>query len=158
AWSVQIRRKGYPVSNASFPTKAEAHAWPRDHDTPSAKQGALRNSRKLRSLSLGDILTRCIHEVAPRKRSDESERIRLLKILKDPICEVSVADLTPNPLASFRDRRSLEVKPGTLRREISLIHHALDIARLDWGIDIKQNPASKLRLPRLNNARDRRIE
>jgi integrase len=51
----------------------------------------------------------------------------------------------------------LEVKPGTVRRELSLLHHALGIAGREWGFPMQQNPVRMVTPPLVRNARDRRI-
>ncbi len=49
-------------------------------------------------MTLGDVLRRYLEEVTPRKRSAESERLRLTKLLRDPLCDLPLADLTPAAL------------------------------------------------------------
>jgi integrase len=75
-----------------------------------------------------------------------------------PMCDIPLEKLTPTSLAAYRDERMTEVKPGTVRRELSLIHHALDIARTEWGLHLPTNPVALVRQPPLRNARNRRLE
>lgn len=109
------------------------------------------------SITLRSIVERYLENVTPTKRSSETERYRLLKLLRDPICETSLDKLLPAVIASYRDRRMLKVTAGTIRRELSLLNHMLDLARREWGIAIAINPVADVGKPRLSNARTRRV-
>ena len=157
-WSVQVRRKGYPSLYKTFSSKADAQAWGRAQENRIDQHEPAADPKLLKNVTLGDVIRRYLEEVTPRKRSEESERNRLEKLLRDALCDLPLGELTKQALAVYRDKRLRTVKPGTIRREISLIHHALDIARIEWGYALPQNPVKDLALPRLNNARTRRLE
>ena len=146
-WFVQIRRKGYPAQYKTLATKAEAQAWAREQEGRIDQGQAPTDPRGLRAITLGDVLRRYLDEVTPKKRSAESERLRLLTLLRDPVCDLSLADLTPSALSSYRDRRLANVKAGTVHREFSLVHHALDIAKREWGVPLDENLATSVRPP-----------
>ena len=157
-WFAQVRRKGYPAQHKTFRLKADAQAWARKQegviDAGASWDGAL----SLKETTLRAILDRYMAEVTPTKRSSYSEKLRLEKLQRDPLCDLDLASLRPHAIASYRDRRLVTVKPGTIRRELSLLHHALDIARREWGYPIVVNPVSLVTAPPLNNARDRRLK
>jgi len=157
-WFAQVRRKGHAPQYRTFSTRVDAQMWAREQEALIDKQLAPLDLRTLRTSSLGDIMRRYLVEVTPKKRSAESERLRLTKLLREPLCDNSLADLTPRALAAYRDARLAVVKPGTVRRELSLIHHALDVARREWGMGLLQNPVELVSQPPLNNARDRRLQ
>lgn len=73
------------------------------------------------------------------------------------MCELSLFDLTPNAIASYRDDRLKEAQAATVCREIHLIKHALTIAKNEWGYDLGENVVDKVKLPRIRNARSRRV-
>lgn len=156
-WSVQIRRKGVPTISKTFGSHADAKAWASIQEARIEQGEAPIPLRLLRGTSLGDILDRYIDEITPTKRSADTERSRLLKLCRDEVAAVPLASLESRHLATYRDRRLREVKAGTVRRELSLIHHALDVARKEWGFRLPLNPVAQLSLPALNNARDRRL-
>ena len=158
-WFAQVRRKGYPAQHKTFRLKADAHVWARRQEgvidsSPPSMPGAL----SLKGTTLRSILDRYIAEVTPTKRSARCEKLRLEKLQRDPVCDLDLATLQPPAIASYRDRRLVTVKPGTIRRELSLLHHALDIARREWGYPLAVNPVSLVTAPVLNNARDRRLK
>ncbi|MCW3797397.1 site-specific integrase [Sphingomonas sp. BN140010] len=111
-----------------------------------------------RSLTLRSIVERYLREITPSKRSNETERYRLEKLLRDPVSETSLSSLSAAVMASYRDRRAAEVRPGTIRRELSLMNHMLDLARREWGISLFTNPVAEITKPKLNNARSRRLK
>ncbi|MBW6528199.1 site-specific integrase [Sphingomonas sp. RHCKR7] len=107
---------------------------------------------------MSELLDRYIEEVTPTKRSEVTERYRLRQIQRDPLGAVSLSILSSQHVAEYRDRRLLTVKAGTIRRELSLIQHALDVAQKEWSFRLPCNPVKDIRQPPLNNARHRRLE
>ena len=63
-------------------------------------------------------------------------------------------DLTPADFARWRDARLLEVAPGTVNREMTLLSGVLTVARKEWGL-IDVNPISDVRKPTKPPPRDR---
>jgi integrase len=49
------------------------------------------------------------------------------------------------------------VKPGTVRRELSLLRTAIEVARREWGVEMRDNPVDKVKRPIARDARDRRL-
>lgn len=156
-WFAQVRRKGFAPLYKSFSSKTEAQAWAREQESKVDRNEAPVDLRGLRRLTLGDLVSRYMADITPRKRSSYTERLRLTKMLRHQICSLRLAALEPSHLASYRDERLTQVKPGTIRRELSLFHHILDTAEREWGIRLGRNPVSLITQPKLNNARDRRL-
>jgi integrase len=67
-----------------------------------------------------------------------------------------MARLTADALGAYRDARLRQVKPATLRRELAVVRHAVEVARREWGYALGPNPVSLIRLPVVRDARDRR--
>ena len=67
------------------------------------------------------------------KRSAETERLRLGRMMGDKVMDRILIDLKPGDFAAYRDRRLKMVKPGTVRRELYLFANAIDIATKEWG-------------------------
>lgn len=156
-WSVQIRRKGVPSSSRTFGSRAEARAWGIAEESRVERGEPVANRAALSIVTLGDILKRYAAEITPGKRSAESELLRLGKLRKDTICALSLAELTTRDISGYRDRRLRLVKPATVHRELAIISHALEVARVEWDISLSRNPARDVRLPTIRNARDRRL-
>ena len=90
----------------------------------------------------------------PKKKSwprDEMSLDHLLPFFGD--CTLS--DVTPELISEYKTRRLREAaKPATLNREMALAKHAFNIALKEWGW-CRDNPFSKVKMERENNARDR---
>lgn len=157
-WSAQIRRKGYPAQSRTFGTKADAKAWAISEEARIERNEAPTPRRELESVTLAMVIDRYLVEVTPSKLSEATERQRLTKLKQDPIGRLNLFELASSHVASYRDRRLLKVKPGTVRRELGLLQHALDLAAKEWGYSLSVNPCRGIRQPRLNNARNRRLE
>ena len=157
-WLVQVRRKGHDRAYKTLPTKALALAWGREKEARIDQGTMPKGLGELRRVSLGDIIVRYVEDVTPRKRSAETERLGLLKLLKAPMCALSLADLSSSHLANYRDGRLVHVRAGTVRRELSLLHHILDVAQKEWAVPLAVNPVALVRLPALPNGRDRRLQ
>jgi integrase len=156
-YCVQIRRKGFEPISQTFPTRSQAEQWARDEDRKRVSQRGKRLLLNPRKITLRELLTRYLSSVTPNKLSHESEAYRINKLLRAPICDLSLFDLTPNAIASYRDERLKEAQAATVCREIHLIKHALTIAKNEWGYDLADNVVDKVKLPRIRNARSRRV-
>ncbi|WHU02738.1 site-specific integrase [Sphingomonas sp. NIBR02145] len=49
------------------------------------------------------------------------------------------------------------MKPGTVARELSLLHNVIDIARREWDVPLATNVVAQVRRLPVRNARDRRL-
>jgi len=156
-WFVQIRRKGFQPEYKTLPTKEAADRWAREREARIDRGDEPVDHRALRSVTLGDLIDRYVREVTPGKRSAESERLRLNKMRKDKLAGLAVADLSVAAMSAYRDSRGATVKPGTVARELGLLHTIIEVARRDWGIGIAKNVVSQVRRLPVRNARDRRL-
>ena len=95
-------------------------------------------------------MTKYKNEITPKKRGHEVEDRRLRRLLREKeIMKVPLKRLLPHILASFRDKR---LKDGvrTCQYDLVLIRHAWNIACIEWGWDLGDNPVEKIRLPKNN--------
>lgn len=156
-WFVQIRRKGYEPEYKTLPTKEAAEKWAREREGRIDRGEEPLDRRQLKGITLGDLIRRYIDEVTPKKRSADSECARLSKMLGAPMCDIALLDLKSAPIAAYRDSRAKQVKPGTIARELGLLHTIIEVARLDWGVSIPHNVVAQVRRLPVRNARDRRL-
>jgi integrase len=156
-WFAQVRRKGYPHEHKSFTSRREAVAWARNKEAELDAIAPASNPNAARQTTLGDLVRRYVAEVTPRKRSQESERLRLNKLLLNEMALLTLTEVTPEAVAAYRDARLASVKPATVRRELALLQHVFEVARRDWGHWIKSNPVALIRQPTVRDARDRRL-
>ncbi|GJL92647.1 tyrosine-type recombinase/integrase [Hyphococcus sp.] len=157
-WQVQIRRIDAPHLSKSFQRKTEAEAWAREMEV-EADRGALRDDpRILQRITLGEILKRYKKEVSKNKAGAQIEAIVLDAFNKEPLAKRSLASIKPSDFATYRDQRLTEVTGSTVIRQLSVIQHAYDIAAQEWGLPIPENPNKRIRKPRNNPPRERRLK
>lgn len=156
-WRVQIAVKGQRDSRV-FSVKALAQEW------------AVKREAELRSIdggmgskthTVGDVLDQYQRDVSPTKRGARWEILRLELIgrkLVDgrPFRDIRLADLKASHIAAWRDQRAREVSGSSVSREMSLISHALEVARKEWGW-IVTDPMKDVRRPPDNPPRERLI-
>jgi integrase len=119
-------------------------------------RGVFADRRETQKRTLGDLFKQYLEEVSPQKKGGHSERYRLNALMKDPIARIVVADLSGKIMAQWRDRRLKEVTGSTTNRDLNLISHVINVARREWGMNVK-NPVADIRRPPENRARNRRL-
>ena len=77
-------------------------------------------------------------------------------ILRHPVGRVSLHLRTTTVIAKYRDHRLALVKSDTVRRELAIIRHCIEVARNEWGFVLPQNPVQQVKMPRAGNPRQRR--
>ncbi|HJV84495.1 MAG TPA: site-specific integrase [Noviherbaspirillum sp.] len=155
-YQAEIRRKGFPTVSKVFGSRRDAEAWSRRIES-EMDQRCFVDRTEAEKTTLGDVLCRYKCEITPKKKSADSEALRISKFLRDEkICAYKVSALNGKLLADWRDRRLLEVSGSSVNRELNLISHALNIARKEWGIHV-DNPVSFIQRPKHNKPRERRL-
>lgn len=155
-WRAKIRRTGFPSQSRSFDTKAQAEIWVRSVEG-EMDRGIYVDRTEAEKNLVGDLIGRYISEVTPTKRSNDSERLRLLAMKRRPIAMIKLAALNGTHVAAYRDDRLKEVAGGTVNKELNLLAHIVETGRKEWGIHIPENPVRMVRRPRSAPPRDRRL-
>ena len=141
----------------SFNQLQDAKTWARQREVESDRQELNGDPRILNQHTLGELVVRYRDTVAARKKQPEKERYVLTAFLQHPICARRLSELTTGHFAAYRDERLTEIKPASLKRQLDPIRNMFEVAREEWGIPIRENPLAKLRLPSINNRRERRF-
>jgi integrase len=104
-------------------------------------------------------LERYEREVMPTK--SEATQVReksRLKLLKNEFGKYSLAALTANTVAEFRDRRLSSGKANnTVRLEMALLGHLYSTAIKEWNIALPINPVAQIKKPSPGKGRDTRL-
>jgi hypothetical protein len=128
-WRAQIRRKGQPLQNATFDTKAQAEAWARDVES-RMDRGAFFDNREAERTTLNEALDRYYREISSQKNHPAQELQRVRRWQQHPIAERFLATLRGADFAKYRDHRRLAGRAeNTIRLELHLISHLFVIAR-----------------------------
>ena len=156
-WQVQIRRRGNGALSKTFHVLKDAQAWAR-HMEARADRGELpARPESLRGITLHQIVERYRDTVSPRKRTHALERLILNAFLRHPICHRPLSDIGTAHFATYRDERLREVKPASIKRLLVPIHNLFEVARIEWGLPIRENPLSRLTLEASDQRRERRL-
>lgn len=157
-WQAKIRKKGYPTQTKTFKNKARAKKW-------AIQIEAQMDTRVFISTALAESTTfqqlcdRYIAEVVPTKKSARTMESMIRTICKQ-LGNYTVAAITPEVLATFRDNRMKTVKGHTVRKDLLRIRRILTVASKEWGIYLPHgNPIDMITVPtQPKQGRDRRLE
>lgn len=154
-WHVQVRRSGQSHTR-SFSYKEDAEAWGRKTER-EIDTGEIRAvSDKLKSMTVSDLLRRYRDEVMIKKRGAAVEAYIVDRFLRHDLATSSLARLSGNDISKYRDERLKVVKGGTVHRELAVLRHCFEVARKDWGIQLKSNPVAEINMPTVGRGRTRR--
>lgn len=156
-WQVQIRRSGCQPIARSFSKRELAVSWMRQKEFEIERGDLSVFSRSLQTTTLADILERYEREVTTKKRGCASERYSIRTIRQHQVSKHTLARLTSDHIAGFRDERLKLVKPSSVRRQLDVLRHCLTVAMHEWGFPMKANPVEMITLPKLGKARSRRL-
>jgi integrase len=156
-WQAQVRRLGHPALTKTFLHRKDAEAWARHAEADLDRTVLPVDAKKLRSVTLGELVQQYAREVTPRKKSAYAEKSRIRLILADPLARVPLARLTTSLIREYLERRMVTVCGETARKDGKLIRQVLDAARRHWNIGLGANPADLVDLPPPSKPRTRRL-
>ena len=156
-YQVQVRRVGQASTSKSFNELKDAKIWARLMEVKADKGDLLADPKVLKQTTLAGIVRRYRDTISPRKRSYDTERLVLSAFLLHPICRRRLSELRTEDFAAYRDERLGEVKPSTVRRQLAIIKHALEVARGEWSVPIQGNPLTRLQFNGADQRRERRL-
>ncbi|MCK1485912.1 site-specific integrase [Bradyrhizobium sp. 193] len=156
-WQAQVRRAGYPALSKSFANRADAVAWAREKERSIDRADLPTDIKELKRLTVADLLKRYEQEITPRKRGAVFERSRIRQLLAHGMSQTRLDNLSGATATHYRDDRLKVVKPPSVRRELVILRHVFEIAKLEWGLPIRQNPVKRIRLPQDALPRERRL-
>jgi len=155
-WQVQVRLAGKPAISKTFPTKELARAWAIQQERLLLSGGILPD-KKTNSITLAQLFKRYRDEVTPHKKGHVAERYRLNKLIESDLAPITIGNLKPGDIASYRDSRLKNVSQSTVRRELVLIRHCFSISANEWGYEYLKEIFTKITLPKEAHHRVRRI-
>ncbi|MFN3890767.1 MAG: tyrosine-type recombinase/integrase [Beijerinckiaceae bacterium] len=154
-WHVQVRLKGQPSQTRSFRLKSEACAWALQ--TEAMLSNADVPKTPAMEVTLLQLLERYEQSVSARKRGHKAEVYLLRTLKRHTIALLPAREITSANVAAYRDERLRSVSPSTVRRELALLQHCMNVAKSDWGLSIESNPVLAIKKPKQANARQRRL-
>ena len=156
-WQVKIRRRGYPPQSGTFDSKGRAEAWARQIEG-EMDRGVFVSRAEAENTTLAEVLDRYAREVLPTKKSTRPITYHARNV-REGLGALSLAAITSSVLAKYRDQ---QLRKGyaaqTVKHDLSLISRVLNICIKEWGIALPAgNPVLQVKMPRVANARDRRL-
>ncbi|MDK9720697.1 MAG: site-specific integrase [Rhodospirillales bacterium] len=156
-WQAAVRKRGYPLQVRTFDSKKDAEDWAVVIESEMVRKVHVDRSKAERT-TLQQAIEGYIKETAPTHKGGKEEALRLNKILRDDpkLVVHSLAALTTRHFEQYRDRRLKEVAPGSVKRELGLLHAVIETVRKSHGM--VENPVADVRRPTVRDARDTRLQ
>lgn len=168
-WQAVVRRKGWPVQSKSFRTKTEADTWARAVEAEMDK-GSFVSANVAERTTFKELAERFRNDFALHHYRGAGWSFKLAR-LEDKLASYSLAAITPQLVARYRDERLKQpdprytkatnpprVSPATVKTEIDLLSKVFDVASKEFGISLPGgNPVKSVRKPKAAGGRDRRL-
>lgn len=150
-WQVQIRIKGTKPVTKSFQKKSDATAWARITESEITR-GVFVDPRKAEAITFADAIDRHIQE----HPNPDSTRISRCKRLRSHLGRFSLAKLSTQQLAEYRNQRLEVASPMTVIHELALLNRILVLATTEWGICLPGG-IPRVQMPKRPQGRNRRL-
>ena len=158
-YKVRVDYKGKRVSTKTFVKRTDAVLYERNALSELQKTGYIVDHSAQALMTFHDALEKYKNEISVHKKGhvQEASRIRILQAHK--LSGTTLIKIRSSDIASFiKDRQSIGNKPSTIQKYIAVIQHLFNIARKEWGMESLENPCFNVTKPKINNARDRKLE
>ncbi|MFO7761826.1 MAG: tyrosine-type recombinase/integrase [Desulfobia sp.] len=156
-WQARIRRKGWPVQTKTFSSKADAQAWAREIENEMDRRVFI-SRKEAENTTLEEALQRYREEYIPRLAQPKTEYNRVRQILRHDISSQFLATIRTIDINDYIKFREKEVRPKTIRLELSLLSRLFEVAASDWGMESLGNPVKRATKPKLPKGRERRLK
>lgn len=157
-WKALVRKTGWPSASKTFRTKRDAETWGTRTEDEMARSVFVQRSPS-EKMTVAEALVRYKKEITPTKKiSTQIREIRRIELLKTEFGKYSLAALSSDILADYRDQRLASGKSAsTTRLELALISNLYSIAIKEWKIGLPFNPVANIRKPSPGPGRNHRI-
>jgi integrase len=156
-WKAVVRRTGYPSQSKTFRTKRDAEDWARSVED-QRRRGLFMPRSGAEKTTLDVALSRYLEQVSARKaQSTHISEIKKSRPLLAALGKYSLAAITPEVVAGYRDMRRKTVSDDTVRLELALLSHLFSTAVREWGLGLVGNPARSIAHPPPSPGRNRRL-
>lgn len=157
-WKALIRKSGWPTVSKTFRVQRDAKDWARRTEDEMVR-GVFIQRAQAERLTLESALDRYLKEVSITKSAftqrGETSKSKQLKL---ELGKYSLAAITPDLVAAYRDKR-LEAgkRNNTVRLELALLGHLFTVAMQEWRVGLAYNPVANIRKPSPGKGRNRRL-
>jgi integrase len=155
-WQALVRRHGTRQVAKTFVSRKSAEQWARQMEI-RLESGLTDGIADLPFQTFGDVLRRYETEFSRHKRGHAVEQYRIKTLMTSCIGKLRPVQVTAPQVARYRDDRLKRVSNATVRRELGLLRHVLEIGRLEWGLAHQVNPVDQIQKPTCPQGRNRRL-
>ena len=157
-WKALIRMVGWPTASKTFRLQRDAIDWARRTEDEMVR-GVFIQRAQAERLTLENALDRYLKEVSITKsvftQRGETSKSKQLKL---ELGKYSLAAITPDLIAGYRDKRlDAGKKNNTVRLELALLGHLFTVAMQEWRVGLAYNPVANIRKPSPGEGRNRRL-
>ena len=153
-WQAQIKVSGVRKAS-SFPTKTEAKDWAATQEY-KLKVEKPTKTPQVSQVTVGELMKQYEIEFSRKKGGYAWEQKQITKMLKTPMADLLVGDVTKAHIREWRNKRLETVQGSTVNREWNLFSHIFSMARDEYEY-ISVSPFTGVRRPKDNPDRDRLI-
>ena len=143
-YQVSIRKKGHPHICKTFATYSMATKYAQESEA-NIEKGLFADLSEANQTLLRDALQRYKDEVTAKKKGAKQESYKIDKLIRHRISNYSLARLTSNKIAKFRNELGLTAAPATVNKYLTLISVTINTAKNEWGIYLPSNPCENLK-------------
>jgi integrase len=149
-YRVQVRMKGYPPQNATFPTKTKAKHWAQQTES-AIREGRYFHQAEAKKRTFAEMVDRYVETILPLKPKSISAQKQQLLWWKEEFQSLVLAEVTQSLIAEKRDKlkqlksiRGGFYSPATVNRFLAVLSHAFSVAIKEWEWT-KENPVLRVR-------------
>jgi len=157
-WQVQVRRKGQRSISKSFLYRKDAENWARTTERELDNGNVIIDRSILTSTTLEELLVKYRDTITIKKRRCKVETYCINAFLQWECTKLLLSEVTSKTFADYRDARLRVVTPSTVSREFTIYKHMFQVAINEWDIPLEANPLNKVKLPKYDDKRNRRLE
>jgi len=155
-WEARVRVKGFPSYCKSFTKKSDAISWAKEVEV-GLETGQTPKNKTQKLMTFENAISKYLAEISPTKKSHNSEKFRLKSMLDIDFAQKKLCEVTPFDLVRYRDKRLIEVKGASVRKELYLISAVFNAACKEWGIAGLKNPITSIAIPKDSPHRIQRL-
>jgi site-specific recombinase XerC len=145
----------------TLPSQAAAERWAREIETGLDTTGSSAYA-DMRDAKVGGILLAFRDEEVPKRKGQRHDVHRINKFLRQPWAMLDLTQDVTGALITWRDKAmkpenqgGYGLAPGTVRRDLNLIHAAFEWARTVKRLKMGENPVKGVARPSDGGRRDR---
>ena len=154
-WSIDFWWKGkrYREFAGSVITKQDAEQFLAKRMREVQRTGIY--DKPIEPVAFSDFAADFLKTDCQDKRSKDRDK-GILELLKEQWKGLNLSDVTPKMIEDYKVKRMVLRKPATVSKEVQIIKRLFRRA-MEWG-KLRENPASTVKKPRVDNTRVRFLE